>query len=166
MALLQIPPWTGAVATLGNTEIIARPKTAFLCSRDYPAAAVLRIYDWAKEMRENGECVISGFHSALERDVLDILIAGEQPLILAAARGLPKRHSAAMRCALQQERLLIASPFPASVTRITAETARQRNAFMLTVADRIVIGHATKDGGLAQTLRDFSADKEIIRLVD
>ena len=28
MALLQIPPWTGAVATLGNTEIIARPKTA------------------------------------------------------------------------------------------------------------------------------------------
>ena len=166
MALLQIPPWNGAVATLGNTEIITRPKTAFLCSRDYPAAAVLRIYDWAKEMRENGECVISGFHSVLERDVLDILIAGEQPLILAAARGLPKRHSAAMRRALQQERLLIASPFPTSVTRITAETARQRNAFMLTVADRIVVGYAQKEGALAEALRQVSSGKEIVRLVD
>ena len=166
MPALHFHRWSAPVFTLGDGGIAGRFKTAFLCSRDYPAAAVLRIYDWAKEMRENGECVISGFHSALERDVLDILIAGEQPLILAAARGLPKRHSAAMRRALQQERLLIASPFPASVTRITVETARQRNAFMLTVADRIVIGHATKDGGLAQTLRDFSADKEIIRLTD
>ena len=164
MTALQIPPWPDTVATCGNTELVACRKTAFLCSRDYPAAAVLRAFDWAKAMRENGECVMSGFHSALERDVLDILLAGQQPLILVTARGLPKRHPAAIRHALEQERLLIASPFPASVTRMTAETARQRNAFIFSVADRIVIGYAQKEGALAEALRGFSADKEIIRL--
>lgn len=74
------------IDTYGNPDIFQRHKTAFLCSRRYPAGAVLRIYDWAREMRDNGECVVSGFHSALERDVLQLLLRGEQPLILVTAR--------------------------------------------------------------------------------
>jgi len=38
--------------TMGNTEILKLYKTAFLCSRQIPAAAVLKCYDWAIEMRE------------------------------------------------------------------------------------------------------------------
>ncbi len=150
----------------GNESIAAHRKTAFLCSRDYPASAVLRIYDWARDMRASGECVISGFHSALERDVLDILIIGNQPLILAAARGLPKRHPPAVRRALDEGRLLIISPFPDSVTRITAATARMRNRFMLAFADRIVVGYASPNGTLAQALAAAPTGKSIIRLVD
>ena len=138
------------IRSLGNTKIINHHKTAFLCSRRYPAKAVLRIYDWAKAMRERGECVISGFHSRLERDVLDILLKGPQPIILAAARGLQKRYSPNVRDALDSGRLLVLSPFPDSVTHITADTARIRNEFMLTLADRIVIGYMSKDGLLAK----------------
>ena len=93
----HIHGWNAPVSALGNVGIAGCRKTAFLCSRNYPAGAVLRIYDWAKEMRDAGECVISGFHSRLERDVLAILIQGQQPIILAAARGLPQRHSPAVR---------------------------------------------------------------------
>ena len=164
MPALEIPPWPAPVATLGNPAIINHPKTAFLCSRNYPAGAVLRIYDWAKEARERGECVISGFHSALERDVLEILLGGEQPIILAAARGLPKRNSLAVRRGLQEGRLLIVSPFPASVTRITVATAGKRNRFMLSVANRIVIGHMSESGVLAKALADVAPNKETIRL--
>ncbi len=32
-------------ATLGNTEILKLPKTAFLCSRQVPADTVLKCYD-------------------------------------------------------------------------------------------------------------------------
>lgn len=118
----------------------------------------------AREMRDNGECVVSGFHSALERDVLQLLLRGEQPLILVTARGLPKRYPAAVRLAIDNGRLLIASPFPASVLRITAATAAKRNAFMLSVAERIVIGHASRNGALAETLSLIAPHKEVIRL--
>jgi len=164
MPALTIPGWPEPVDALGDAAIAELPKTAFLCSRAYPAGAVLRIYDWAKAARERGECVISGFHSALERDVLEILLGGEQPIILAAARNLPKRHAPGVRRALQEGRLLIASPFPASVARITAATARRRNQFMLSIAGHIVVGYAHPGGALAQVLSGVDAHKQVIRL--
>lgn len=164
MPTFSIPGWNDAVFTLGDIGIAEHPKTAFLCSRTYPAKAVLRIYDWAKEMRASSECVMSGFHSRLERDVLDILLKGKQPVILAAARGLSQRHPPAVRRALEEGRLLIVSPFPASVRRITAATARKRNAFMLSVAERIVIGHLSGGGALTEALSYVVPHKEIIRL--
>ena len=77
--------------TLGNTDILKLHKTAFLCSRKCPADIVLKSYDWAIEQREKGVCVISGFHSKIEKDVLHYLLKGSQPVILALARGLKKR---------------------------------------------------------------------------
>ena len=162
----HIHGWKDLVFALGNADIAGCRKTAFLCSRNYPAGAVLRIYDWAKEMRDAGECVISGFHSRLEQDVLDILLEGSQPIIHAVARGLPKRYPPAVCRALEEKRLLIVSPFPASVSRITADTAHKRNAFMLSVAERIVIGHLSGGGALADALSGVARDKEIIYLVE
>lgn len=117
-------------------------------------------------MRESGECVLSGFHSRLERDVLDILIKGKQPIILAAARGLPKRYPTDIKQAIDNGNLLIASPFPATISRITATTAAKRNVFMLSLADRIVIGHMSEGGALADAVRGVSAGVEVICLGD
>ncbi len=166
MQSLNIPDLADAVFSLGNADILSNRKTAFLCSRTYPARAVLRIYDWAKEMRESGECVLSGFHSLLERDVLDVLLRGSQPIILAAARGLPKRYSADVRQAIDKGRLLVISPFPDSVRRITADTSLQRNRMMLALADTIVIGHMSRDGVLAEALSTVDRHKAIVRLTD
>jgi hypothetical protein len=52
---------------LGNENILELEKTAFLCSRSIPASAVLKCYDWAIVQREAGNCIISGFHSQLEK---------------------------------------------------------------------------------------------------
>jgi hypothetical protein len=65
--------------TLGNTDLLNLQKVAFLCSRKCPAAVVLKSYDWAIEQRDNGVCVISGFHSRIEKDVLHYLLKGAQP---------------------------------------------------------------------------------------
>jgi hypothetical protein len=58
------------VASLGNRDILKLQKTAFLCSRDIPASIVLKCYDWAIEQRDKGTCVISGFHSQIEKVVI------------------------------------------------------------------------------------------------
>ena len=67
---------------LGNQELLKLQKTAFLASGNIASETVLRVYDWATEMRSRGECVISGFNSKLEQDVLHFLLKGNQPIIL------------------------------------------------------------------------------------
>ncbi|MEP2445798.1 MAG: DNA-binding protein [Balneola sp.] len=128
------------------------PKTAFLCSRKISAQSVLKCYDWAIEQREAGNCVISGFHSPIEKDVFKYLSKGSQPIILALPRGLKKRLEPEIKQLLDQNRLLIVTPFDQSVTRVTKETSWKRNELMLELADAVVVGHENPEGELAQLL--------------
>ena len=144
------------IGSLGNVAHLNLPKTAFLCSRKVSAQAVLRCYDWAIAQRDAGVCVVSGFHSPLEKDVLHYLLKGQQPIIVACPRGIPKRIDVALQAALDAERLLFVSPFDASVTRVSAETAETRNRLMLAIADDVVVGYADSAGSLAVLLADCS----------
>lgn len=149
--------------TLGNTELFKLPKTAFLCSRKIPASAVLKCYDWAIEQRDQGNCVISGFHSKIEKDVFHYLLAGTQPIIMALARGMKEKLAPEIRHAVDAGRLLIVTPFENSVKRVTAETADKRNWFMIELADEVVIGFASRGGMLERMLAEVK-DKTIISI--
>ena len=144
----------------GNSHLMGVPKTAFLCSRDISASAVLKCYDWAIEQRERGRCVVSGFQSKIEKDVLHYLIQGSQPLVIVLARGMRKRLEQELQGALNKNRLLILSPFDDSIRRVTAETAEKRNRMMMKIADEIVFGHIS-DGGMLSRLRQEFKHKKI-----
>lgn len=146
-------PTPGIKDTLGSHDILALPKTAFLCSRKIPAGAVLRCYDWAISQREAGRCIISGFHSTLEKDVLHYLLKGKQHVILALARGLKTRLEPELADGLEQGRLLIISPFEKKVTRVTSQTANVRNELMAEVADEIVVGFCQPGGNIDKLLQ-------------
>lgn len=148
------------VASLGNTELLKLRKIAFLCSRNIPASIVLKCYDWAIEQRDNGNCVISGFHSKIEKDVFHYLLAGTQPIIMALARGMKEKVEPELKTAINAGRLLIVTPFENSVTRVTAETAEKRNRFMIKIANEVVIGHAGK-GGMLERLVTEIKDKQV-----
>jgi len=121
-------------ASLGNIELLKLPKTTFLCSRKVPASTVLKCYDWAIAQREAGNCVISGFHSQLEKDVLHYLLKGKQPIILALARGLKEKLEPELQKPLDECRLLIITPFGKTIKRITEQTAARRNKLMIDLA--------------------------------
>lgn len=149
-------------ATLGNIEFLKLPTTTFLCSRKIPAGAVLRCYDWAIAQREAGNCIIGGFHSQLEKDVLHYLLKGEQPIIVALARGLKQKIEPELQKPFDQGRLLFITPFEKEVTRVTEKTAAIRNKMMIGIANKIVIGHASEKGNLVKQLENVR--KEIIYL--
>lgn len=151
------------MASCGNTELLKLPKTAFLCSRNIPASAVLKCYDWAIEQRDKGNCVISGFHSKIEKDVFHYLLAGTQPVIMVLARGIKVKIEPELKIAIDAGKLLIVTPFGNSVKRITAETAEKRNRFMIELADEVVIGFASK-GGMLDSMIANVKDKKIVRL--
>ena len=142
-------------ATLGNTELLKLHKTAFLCSRKISAGAVLKCYDWAIDQREKGNCVIGGFHSQIEKDVLHYLLKGTQPIIVALARGLKERIEQEFLNRVESGRLLIITPFHETLKRVTEQTALARNKMMLDVADNVIIGFVSPDGKLTQLLKNI-----------
>lgn len=147
----------------GNTDLIKLSKTAFLCSRKVPASVVLKCYDWAIEQREKGNCVISGFHSQIEKDVLHYLLKGKQPIILALARGLKVKLEPEFEKPIEEGRLLIITPFDKNVKRVTEETAQKRNELMISLANQITIGFASEGGKLDELLKNI--EKPINRIV-
>ena len=149
--------------SLGNIALLKLPKTAFLCSRKVPASAVLKCYDWAIAQREAGNCVISGFHSQIEKDVLHYLLKGTQPIIVVLARGLKEKLEPEFVKPLETGRLLIITPFDKSVKRVSSQTAAIRNKLMTDLADQIVIGYASSDGQLAELLKGI--EKPINKIV-
>jgi predicted Rossmann fold nucleotide-binding protein DprA/Smf involved in DNA uptake len=144
---------------LGNKEILDHYKTAFLCSRKCPSTIFLKSLDWAREQKEEGNCIISGFHSTIERDVFDILIRGEQPIILVLARGMKKRWNKAIKTALKQQRILILSPFDDSTQKITQKTSLLRNRVMVSIADEVLIAYAAEGGNIENILKDKDSKK-------
>jgi hypothetical protein len=56
--------------TLGNIALFDLPKTAYLCSRTLHSAGILPSLDWTTSLNPQSDCVIGGFQSDLERDVL------------------------------------------------------------------------------------------------
>lgn len=150
-------------ASFGNIELLKLRKTVFLCSRQIPASVVLKCYDWAIEQRDQGNCVISGFHSKIEKDVFHYLLAGTQPVIMALARGMKEKIDTDLKAAVDAGRLLIVTPFVNSVKRVSAETAEKRNRFMFELADEITIGYADKGGMLEKLIAEVKG-KKVIRI--
>ncbi|MFA7380149.1 MAG: DNA-binding protein [Bacteroidia bacterium] len=148
--------------SIGNTDLLKLPKTAFLCSRKIPASVVLKCYDWAIAQREKGNCVISGFHSQIEKDVLHYLLKGNQPIILALARGLKDKVEPEFEKPLKEGRLLIITPFGKTIKRATQQTAQTRNQLMTHLADNITLGYASAGGQLDKLLQDIK--KPIIKI--
>ncbi len=141
------------IKTYGNEELLNLYKIAFFCSRRCPAHIVLKSYDWAIEQRDKGNCIISGFHSKIEKDVLHFLLKGNQPIILALARGLKERYSPEIKSAIDNDKLLIISSFDKSVIRPTSYIAKQRNELMAEIADEIFIAYAIHNGNIEKLVK-------------
>jgi predicted Rossmann fold nucleotide-binding protein DprA/Smf involved in DNA uptake len=123
------------------------------CSVRCPGDAILRAYDAARELRDDGETVLSGFHSPVEKECLRILLRGKQPTIICLARAMEKlRLPAAWRPALEEGRLLLLSPFGKRPRRPTTESSHQRNELVAGLADEVLIIHAEPGGSIERIL--------------
>ena len=145
------------LTALGNLDLLALAKTALFCSARCPGNVILRTYDQAAQWRDAGRCIISGFHSPVEKECLRILLRGTQPIIICPARSMPARVPPEWRKPLADGRLLILSGFAGTADRVTAELASKRNAFVAALADEVFIAHATVGGHLEKLSRRVNA---------
>ena len=149
------------VQMIGNAALMRLPKTAFLSSRKVAPQDVMRCYDWAIGVRDTDKCIMGGFQSALEKDVLRFLLRGKAPVVLVLARKLWNEVPEELREPLGVGRLLVVSPV--SAARVSASTAMSRNRWILENCDEIVIGSLDPNGGLAKLVGAYPSDR-IVRL--
>lgn len=136
---------------LGNTELLTMPKTAFLASSTMAPDVVLCCYDWATGEHEG--CVVSGFSSKLEQDVLHFLLRAKVPVIMVLARRLYKEIPEELKVPLEQGRLLIVSTTAA--VRQSRPTALARNRYICEMADRIMMVGVTDGSSLYGLQEEF-----------
>ena len=136
---------------LGNRELLKQQKTAFLASNTIAPDVVLRCYDWATDEHEG--CVVSGFSSRLEQDVLHFLMKSKTPIIMVLARRMYREIPEELKAPLDQGRLLIIST-SASV-RQSRITALARNRYICEIADQIMMVGVTDGSSLYGLQEEF-----------
>jgi len=136
---------------LGNRELLKQLKTAFLASGTIAPDEVLHCYDWATDEHEG--CVVSGFSSKLEQDVLHFLLKSKTPVIMVLARRMYREIPEELKVPLEQGRLLIIST--STAIRQSRATALARNRYVCELADYIMIVGVTEDSSLYGLQKEF-----------
>jgi predicted Rossmann fold nucleotide-binding protein DprA/Smf involved in DNA uptake len=131
------------ITTIGNSDILQSKTLAVFCSNKCPGNIILKTYELLRQLRESGITVISGFHSAMERECLNILLKGRQSVIICPARSIEgMRIKPEYRKPLEDGRLLILSPFSGKERRISSDRAVRRNYFVAALATDVFIPYA------------------------
>ena len=141
---------------LGEPSLLAQPQTALFCSITSLPDAIQRARDSAAKLLSQERMVISGFHSPVEKECLQVLLTGKQPIIICLLRALSDatRVPKEWRAALESGRLLLLSPFHKS-RRPDEDTARKRNEVVVALANEILILYA-KPGGNVERISQLA----------
>lgn len=133
----------------GNSALLKKPLDALLCSKACPGAKIIEALDLAQQWRAENRSVISGFHTAVEKECLRIFLRGPQHIVICPARGLdPFQLPSNWQTKYDRGELLIVSPFDSSIRRPTKETAEIRNRLVVDLATNRTIIYATPGGVL------------------
>jgi predicted Rossmann fold nucleotide-binding protein DprA/Smf involved in DNA uptake len=142
------------LALVGHTEALRLPLLGLFSSVRCPGDAIVRAYDLARALRNAGVPTVGGFHSPMEKECLDLLLRGHQPVVVCPARSLAgMRIPAAWRPAIADGRLLLVSPFDAHHRRVTADLADHRNAMVAALSTAILVMHAAPNGKIDRLAR-------------
>jgi len=146
------------IHAVGEYQLLERPGVAFLCSIKCPGDVILMAYDVTRALRDAGIPMIGGFHSPIEQECFDLLLRGAQPVILALARSVEGiKLPARWRSAIEVNRLLVLSFCSSAIRRPTAETAEYRNQCIATIAEHVLVAHASQGGKLDRLTGDLLA---------
>lgn len=135
---------------IGRPDLIHLPKTALFCSKNCPGDAILAAMDQAQNWRDESRAVISGFHSPVEKECLNILLRGWQPVILCPARSIERmRIPKDWRPDIRSGRLLILSGTSPPQHRMTKALADARNLLVAALAEDAFVAYIAPGGKTA-----------------
>lgn len=125
------------------TSLLKKCLLGFFCSTQCSGEVILQIYEVARTLRDARVPVIGGFHTPMEKECLDLLLRGSQPIVICPPRSIKHmRLPTPWKAPLMEGRLLILSPFVDKHRRPIAALARKRNTFVAALASKIFVAYA------------------------
>ena len=139
--------------SLGDTELLNRPRIAFVASQGFFASELRPRKIWARRPASAAPVLISTFTSAQEREALRRALAKKKPLVAVFPAGIPAETELApdLAAAIREGWALAISP-QAPGSRLNKKIATWCNEFLLKNADEIWVGDISPNGMLAQML--------------
>jgi len=152
---------------VGDACLLDRPLLGLVCSTRCPGQIILQTYDLARSLRDAGVPVIGGFHSPMERECLDLLLRGTQPVVICPARSICRmRMPATWRSGIDAQRVLVVSPFVGLHRRATAALAQERNRLVGALAAEAIVLHADPGGQIDGLCRELVASGSMVWTLD
>ncbi|MBR2060223.1 MAG: hypothetical protein IJ982_15295, partial [Fibrobacter sp.] len=93
----------------GNKDLLDRELVAFFASRKATPHDTQLALQWAADICQTDKVVISGFHSPLEKEILNYLLERKHPVIFALGRALYKKSPPRLQTAFGAGNLLFVS---------------------------------------------------------
>ena len=134
----------------GNTDLLKRKRIAFFASRNSTSQARRLALEWAEQIAHSDCVVMSGFHSPLEREVLDILLRRKCSVIVGIGRDLYHKIPPHLKDAYDDNRLLFISYY--NHPRHSASNAQTRNWGLAFDADSVVFAPFDDKSSILSTL--------------
>ena len=133
---------------IGNLSLLERPLLGLFCSVKCPGDLILRTYDLARALRDAGVPVISGFHTPIEKDCLDLLLRGTQPVVICPARSIENmRLSKDFKAGVEEKRVLVLSPFEGKLKKADCrDSSLLRNQLVGILSAAVFVTYAEPGG--------------------
>lgn len=155
------------VFLLGDLELPSPVDLALICSVSCPGSVIIQTYDAIRSLRQAGVVIAGGFHSPMERECLDYLLRGQQPVVLGPAFGVDWLQPGEVeRRAIEERRLGVVSVVSQELTKATRESALLRNAFVAALADTVFVPHAVPGGQAEVIARQAIARGQVVLTFD
>ena len=159
-SFLQIQNQRKKIFYAGDLDIIKKyPVIGVLASGKAPGTVVWDSYHFFYALRDADVTIAGGWHSPLEKGILDALIEGKVNVAFFAAKGLKGRgFQQKFKLLDRTSRGLMVSPFPDSVTKINGTVGpRLRNQLLASISDVLLIPYIKHKGKLFRMLNAESS---------
>ena len=93
----------------GNKDLLNRELVAFFASRKATPHDTQLALQWTESICQTDKVVISGFHSPVEKEVLNYLLEHHHPVVFALGRALYKKIPPHLQSAFDEGNLLFIS---------------------------------------------------------
>ncbi|MDD2598852.1 MAG: hypothetical protein PHO37_06470 [Kiritimatiellae bacterium] len=152
---IRMNPWRcvtdfgNGLRGMGNPALWNTDKLGVLCSRNAPRPKSI----------PKAAAYLSGFHSPMEKEILQKLLEYKLPLIWCPAWGLTGTLSTETTTALEENRMLILEMTAHDGNLASAEA---RNRFVLGNADQLWLPHVTPGGMLDRLVRNMQVQEKFL----
>lgn len=148
------------VNQIGNTTLLKRGKTLFICSKHTPIGCYGRVFAWVDSLTAE-DCVVCFDTTEMEREVMRTLLVRRIPTILLVMNRFRDVNNMQVELALAEQRMLILT-----VRREQEDkglTSMLRNRMALDMVQQVVCGYVNPKGTIAPLLK---GRKEVVSLIE